>query len=258
MSIEKPYPSTYDGLRRLVQQLRERCPWDRQQTRDSMKRPFVEECYEFVEAIERGDVAHVVEELGDVMFHLAFQMQLGAEAGEFTQEEVFGSLVEKLVRRHPHVFGDAQATDAIQVKDNWDAIKREETAGTEASILGGVPSQMPALSHAQTVQGRAARVGFDWEDVQGVLDKVPEELLELEKARTDAERESEFGDLLFSMVNAARWTDVDAEAALRRTNARFRRRFAGMERLCRERDLSFVDLSLEEKEALWEEVKESQ
>jgi tetrapyrrole methylase family protein/MazG family protein len=257
MHHDQTFPSTYDGLLQLVQRLRgpDGCPWDREQTHQSVKRQLLEECYELVEAIEEGDADKMVEELGDVLFHVVFQTQIGTEEGELTQEQVLGSLIEKLVRRHPHVFGDEEVSDARDVEANWDAIKRLEAAGTEASILDGVPRQMPALSYAQTIQRRAARAGFDWEDAQGVLDKVAEELDELASAESLEERESELGDLLFSLVNAARWLGMDAEGALSQTNNRFYRRFAAMEGLCRERDLSFPELSLDEKEALWQEVK---
>jgi tetrapyrrole methylase family protein/MazG family protein len=257
MHQDQAFPSTYDGLLQLVQRLRgpDGCPWDREQTHQSVKRQLLEECYELVEAIEEDDTDKMVEELGDVLFHVVFQTQIGVEAGELTQEKVIGSLIEKLVRRHPHVFGGETITDAREVESRWDAIKRSEAAGTEASILDGVPRQMPALSYAQTIQRRSARTGFDWEDVQGVLDKVAEELDELASVESPEERESELGDLLFSLVNTCRWLGVDAEGALRRTNNRFYRRFATMEGLCRERDISFPELSLDEKEALWREAK---
>ena len=257
MSEDPKYPSTYDGLHLLVERLRgsDGCPWDREQTRDSMKRLFLQECYELIEAIEQGDAQKMVEELGDVLFHLAFQVRIGEEVGELTREQVLRSVIEKLVRRHPHVFGDMQVSDIRELKANWDAIKRDEKMDKDASALDGVPRQMPALSYAQEIQERAARTGFDWDDVQGVLDKAAEELSELRDARSQAERESELGDVLFSMVNLARWLSVDAEETLRRANARFYGRFNSMERLSRERGVAFADLSPDEKEALWQEGK---
>ena len=260
MTDNELYTGTYDGLVRLVERLRgpEGCPWDREQTHGSLISEFLEECYELVDAIELADNKSVVEELGDVLFHVLFQVQLGTEAGSFNQGQVLQSLVEKLVRRHPHVFGDVKVSDAREVKDNWEAIKRKEKADDDVSILGGVPRQMPALAYAQEIQERAARADFDWENIQGVLDKVSEELKEMETAGSEAERESEFGDLLFSVVNAARWLGIDAEGALRRANGRFRRRFGTMESLSRERGLSFVDLPLDRKELLWEEAKRTE
>jgi len=257
MSQTETFPSTYDGLLQLVQHLRGPggCPWDREQTHQSVKRQLLEECYELVEAIELGDTAMLVEELGDMLFHLVFQMQIGFEAGEFTQEQVFKLLNEKLVRRHPHVFGSEKISDATEVEARWDTIKQGEARRIDASVLDGVPRQMPALSYAQTIQRRAARAAFDWEDFQGVLRKVVEELEELESVESQSERESELGDLLFSIVNVCRWLGVDAEGALRQTNNRFYQRFVAMEKACRERELSFTELSLDEKEALWQEAK---
>ena len=257
MSSQEHYPSTYDGLLQLVERLRGRdgCPWDREQTHDSLKRVFLEECYELVEAVEQNDVRKMVEELGDVLFNVVFQVRIAEEAGEFTHEEVFDSLIGKLVRRHHHVFGDVQVADAREVKANWDNIKRDEMKGTGDSILDGVPRRMPALSYAQAVQERAARAGFDWDDLGGVLEKLAEEMEELREAQSRREREQELGDLLFSLVNVARWMGADAEGALRQTNARFYRRYVTMERLSRERGLSFSELSPDEQEALWREAK---
>lgn len=251
------YPGTFDGVVQILQRLRgpDGCPWDREQTRDSLKSQFLEEAYELIEAIEQGDTEKIIEEIGDVILHVVYQVQIGEEAGEFNRERVFQTLVEKLLRRHPHVFGDASVADSDEAVTKWQAIKQQERADTGASILDGAPKQMPALSYAQAIQERAARVGFDWEDLQGAMDKITEELEELEQAQSDSERESELGDVLFSIVNAARWQGIDAESALRHSNARFYQRFVTMERLSREKDQSLPDLSLDEKEALWQEAK---
>ena len=260
MTHAERYPSSFDGLRQVLQHLRspEGCPWDREQTRHSLKGQFLEECYELLEAMDGDDAQRIVEELGDVLLHVAYQLRFGEEASEFDSEEVFGRLVDKLVRRHPHVFGDAEARDAGEVETSWEAIKRrerEEEPGEERSMLDGVPRGMPSLGYSQTIQARAARAGFDWDDYGGVLDKVSEELRELETAGSEEEREAELGDVLFSMVNASRWLGVDAEGALRRANARFYERFARMESLSRRRGVSFLDLPMEEKELLWQEAK---
>ncbi|CAI7989180.1 Nucleoside triphosphate pyrophosphohydrolase, partial [Geodia barretti] len=195
------------------------CPWDRDQSADSLKHLFLEECYELVEAIEEGDVEKIAEELGDVLFHGASQIQIAEEQGDFSGADVFRQVIEKLVRRHPHVFGDAVVEDPEEAVPRWDQIKRQEMAGTDRSILDGVPKAMPAMGYAQAVQGRAARMGFDWDAYPGVLDKVVEELRELETAESDDAREMELGDLLFSMVNASRWMGIEAETALRRPTA---------------------------------------
>ncbi|HAL49008.1 MAG: nucleoside triphosphate pyrophosphohydrolase [Chloroflexi bacterium] len=251
------FPATYEGVRLLVKHLRgpDGCPWDREQTPESLKHLLLEECYELIEAIEDDDSDKIVEELGDVFLHLALQIQIGTEAGRFSGERVFGGMVDKYVRRHPHVFGDAKMEDVSEAVPRWDALKRQELEGSTKSILDGLPKGMPALSYARAVQDRAARMGFDWEDYRGVVDKVAEELRELNDAESPEERESEMGDLLFSVVNASRWLGAEAETALRLSNRRFYNRFTTMERLCRERDQSFKDLPLDSKEQLWEEAK---
>ena len=182
------FPSTFEGIVRLVERLRgpDGCPWDREQTHQSLSRLFIEECYELVEAIEEGDTDQMVEELGDVLFHLVLQAQIFKEAGEFSPERVYGALRDKLIRRHPHVFGDEEVRDADEQAVRWDALKREERAHTGSSTLDGVPKQMPALYYAQAIQERAARVGFDWDDVEGVMAKVAEELAELEEGELSA------------------------------------------------------------------------
>ena len=259
MTNRETFPSTYDGLLQLVARLRSPggCPWDREQTRDSLKHLFLEECYELIEAIEQKDSQLLAEELGDVLFHLAFQIHIGKETGEFTSEWVIQSLIEKLVRRHPHIFGDAEVADARQVEDNWDALKRKEQTGADTSILDGVPKNMPALSYAQAIQGRASRSGLHWEDPQYALEEAAHGLEELGTARSPSEREKKLDDLMFSIVNAVRKLGVDAEGALRQANARFYRRYVTVEKLSLQRGLPFTDLTPDEKEALWQEAKEA-
>ena len=257
MSNSDTFESSFEGIQDLAARLRgpDGCPWDREQTPDSLKHLFLEECYELVEAIEEGDDGKIVEELGDVLFHAVSMVQIAEESGAFSGEDVFALAIEKLVRRHPHVFGSAVAEDSRQVGVRWDQIKREEMKGTDRSILDGVPKAMPSLAYAQAVQGRAARMGFDWDDYRGVIAKVAEELRELEMAESEAEREQELGDLLFSLVNASRWLGIQAETALRQSNGKFYSRFVRMERLARERGQDFEALTLDEKEALWQEAK---
>ena len=257
MPANPDFPPTFDGLYQLAAHLRspDGCPWDREQTPDTLKHLFLEECYELVEAIESGDAGQMAEELGDVLFHAALQIALAQEGGAFSGEDVFGGVIAKLVRRHPHVFGDAKVDSAEQAIPRWDEIKRAEMAGTDRSILDGVPKAMPALAYAQAVQGRAARMGFDWDEYAGVAERVAEELREMDAASDPAERESEFGDALFSMVNASRWLGIEAETALRGSNRKFYARFKRMEQLAKERGLDFESLPMPEKDALWEEVK---
>ena len=253
------YPSSFDGLMALVAHLRgpDGCPWDHEQTRASMRNYVREESHELLDAIDEDDAAKIAEELGDVLFHAAFQLMLGAETGEFGEEDVFGGVIEKLVRRHPHVFGDVEVRGSADVLPRWYDIKRQERSDEDSSVLDGVPSSLPALAHAQTIQQRAARVGFDWDDLDGVLRKVVEEVAELREAEDNARARAELGDLLFSVVNACRWLETDAETALRESSDRFRRRFEHMERASAERGVDFEALTLDEKEALWQKAKRS-
>lgn len=251
------FPPTFDGILALCSYLRSEdgCPWDAEQTHESLKPMLLEEMYELIDAVDRSDSNGIVEELGDLLYHLIFQMQIGSEEGEFASSDVFMSLRDKLIRRHPHVFGEAEASDSRQVQSRWNEIKRQEKQSAGKSLLDGVPSSMPALAYAEKLGERSARVGFDWEEIDGALEKVKEELQELHMAGTANEREAELGDLLFSITNVARWMDIDPEDALRKTGNKYRRRFAYMEKIAKERGLDFVDLPLDEKENLWQEAK---
>ena len=206
-------------------------------------------------ALDADDMDALCEELGDLLLQIVLHAQVAVEEGDFSLAQVIGKINAKIKRRHPHVFGDVVVSSAAEVTINWEEIKREERGGAEGSLLDGVPPTLPALAQAQSYQRRVARVGFDWPDVEGVVAKVAEEIEELRGTSDVAEREEELGDLLFSLVNLARWLEVDAESALRATNARFARRFAAMEDLGRQRGQHLADLSLAELDTLWEEVK---
>ena len=237
------------------------CPWDAEQTHESLKRNLLEECYETLEAIDGGEPAELADELGDILVQVAFHADIARAAGEFDIADVLTAINRKLIRRHPHVFGDGSASDARQVERNWEQLKAEERrqAGKpEPSAMDSVPAALPALSAAQLIQDRAARFGFDWDDAGGVLDKLVEEIGEFRDAATDEERLDEFGDVLFALVNVARWSGIQAEDALRQANAKFRNRYRLMERLASERGQDFAKLSLDEKEALWQEAKGAQ
>lgn len=251
--------SSYEGLRAIIARLRapDGCPWDREQTHASLRRNLLEESYEALEALDTSDTQGLAEELGDILVQVVFHCQIARESGEFTDEDVFRGVVEKLVRRHPHVFGEASARDAREVEEQWQAIKERER-GDERSALDGVPTSTPALAYAQAISHRAARAGFEWDDVDDAIGKVAEELGELADAETDEEREQEFGDLLLSIVNVGRWLGLDAESALRKANRRFYGRFAHMERTAHERGDAFANLSLEAKEALWRGAKQAE
>ena len=233
------------------------CPWDREQTHESLKRHLLEECYEALEAIDQGQPSLLAEELGDLLVQVAFHADIAREAGHFTLAEVIAGVNDKLIRRHPHVFGNASAADAREVELNWEQLKAKERQeqGIRKSPVDGIPVDLPALSYAQLMQDRAAKAGFDWPDVAGVLDKIVEEAAELRQATTAADRRHELGDLLLVLVNLGRWLEVQAEDALRQANGRFRNRYRQMEQLAERRGLDFAQLPLEDKEALWQEAK---
>ena len=251
------FPATFDGLLALCAYLRSEdgCPWDAEQTHESLKPMLLEEMYELIDAVDQSDSSGIVEELGDLLYHLIFQMRIGSERGEFASSDVFVSLRDKLIRRHPHVFGEAEVSDSRQVKSRWDEIKRQEKQSAGKSLLEGIPSSMPALAYAEKLGDRSARAGFDWEEIEGALEKVKEELQELRMASTENEREAELGDLLCSITNVARWMNIDPEGALRKTGDKYRRRFAYMEKIAGQRSHDFVGLPLDEKESLWQEAK---
>ena len=239
------------------------CPWDREQTFDTIKPYLLEETYEVLDAIDARDWSGLKEELGDLMLEVVFFAEMAAEAGHFRIEDSLDAVNEKLVRRHPHVFGTGTASTPEEVKVRWDEIKAEEKSGAAAKgLLEGVSSSTPALVEAQQLTSRAAGVGFDWPNAEQVLEKLDEELGELAEARAAGaprERlEDEVGDLLFVIVNLARFLKVDPEQALRRTNRKFRERFGFVERKLKEQGRAPAGSTLEEMDALWEESKRSQ
>jgi tetrapyrrole methylase family protein/MazG family protein len=235
------------------------CPWDREQTHRSLRPYLLEETHEVLEAIDAGDIDALREELGDLLLQVVLQTQIATDAESFRMADVIAGIRDKIIRRHPHVFGGIDVSDVEDVKRNWDAIKRaehgDETKPARESALDGVARGLPALAQAEMYGARAARVGFDWPEVSGVLDKVAEELREIAEAPDDDSREVEFGDLLFSLVNAARWLKIDPESALRATNARWAARFRAVERMARDRDRALSDFSMDELDRLWEAAK---
>ncbi len=250
-------------LRAIVARLRAPggCPWDREQTHASLRTALVEETYEVLAAIEADDDANLREELGDLLLHVVMHSQMAAERGAFDFDAVAREIAEKMVRRHPHVFGDDRAADSAAVLVRWDEIKRQEKAArgettAEPSRLDGVPPALPALMRAQKVQEKAAKVGFDWRQKEEVLAKVREEIAEVEQAAgtPDAVAE-EIGDLLFSAVNLARWHRLDAETALRHATDKFSRRFRHVEAALRERGQAWETATYEELDSLWNAAK---
>jgi MazG family protein len=247
-----------DQLLELMATLRgpEGCPWDREQTHASLRAGLIEEAYEVAAAIDASDDANLREELGDLLLQVVFHAQLAREQGRFDFDAVVRGIVEKLVRRHPHVFGADRCADAGAVLARWEEIKRGEKGGGVESALEGVPAGLPALLRAHQVQKKAAKVGFDWPDAAPIFDKVREELAEAEAARADPARlEDELGDVLFSVVNLARHLRVDAEPALHRATEKFARRFRAVEALARDRGFALEGLPLAQLDSLWDEVK---
>lgn len=250
---------TFQTLVDIVARLRAPggCPWDREQTHESLKRNLLEESYEVIEAIDGQDPEILSEELGDLMVQVAFHADIAQEAGEFQLEDVLRNINSKLVRRHPHIFADGHAEDAREVERNWEQIKEQEreAKGISKSPVEGIPNDLPALAYAQLMQDRVGNAGFEWDDVSGVLDKIVEEVAEFKAAVTTEEKIHELGDLMFSLVNLTRWAGVHAEDVLRRANRRFEGRYLKMESLAVERGLDFSALPLEQKEELWQEAK---
>ena len=248
--------SQFNTLVDIIARLRapDGCPWDRKQSHASLRECLLEECYEVLEALDEADSGRLCLELGDLLLQVVFHAQIAAEAGEFDLADVLNGIRSKLIRRHPHVFGGLKVKDSDEVLANWEILKEKERKA-ETSMLAGVPREMPALAYSQAVQSRVARVGFDWDDLAGVIDKLTEEVNELRQTENKQEKAAEFGDLMFTLANIARRQDIDLEAALRQANQRFFKRFSCMEELCRKRGLSFSKLSFDEQNALWEEAK---
>lgn len=247
----------YADFSAVVRQLRRDCPWDREQTHESVKHLLIEEAYETVSAIDAGDPEELHEELGDLLLHVLFHSVIAEGAGRFSITDVIRTETEKLVRRHPHVFGDVDAESVDQVLRNWEQIKMRE--GEKSSALEGVPRHLPALLRAYRVQEKAAGVGFDFPEREGAWEKVVEEIGEFhEMVQSGAppdEREREFGDLLFALVNYARFNDINPENALSRTNDTFARRFRHIERRLAESGRTPAESDLEEMDAIWDEAK---
>lgn len=250
-----PAASSFETLQNTVARLRapDGCPWDREQTHQSLRKHLLEEAYEALAALDVDDLVGLREELGDLLLQILLQAQIATEAASFSMADVIAGIQAKLIRRHPHVFGDLRVSDVDQVMRNWEHFKEQETGG---GILEGVPSILPALAQAAELQGRASRLNFDWPSVDGVLAKIREELAETETEEDSLSRAKEIGDLLFAVVNYARWVDADPEAELRQASRRFRARFERMFALAREQGLRLEELPLAEMDRLWEAAKQ--
>jgi len=247
--------ASFQQLLNIMDDLREKCPWDRKQTLQSLRQLTIEEMYELADAITENDWKSIKEELGDLLLHIVFYAKIGTEQQQFTIDDVITGICNKLIHRHPHIYGDVEVENEEQVKQNWEKLKLKEG---KKSTLSGVPVSLPALVKAMRLQEKAKQVGFEWDNTQQVMDKVQEELQELQEALqtgNQQEVEDEFGDLLFSLVNYSRFLKVDAENALERTNKKFIRRFQQMETLAAQQGRQLSDMTLTEMDGLWNEIK---
>lgn len=250
----------FNRLLTIMDELREQCPWDRKQTIDSLRHLTIEETYELSDAIIEGDLPEIKKEIGDIMLHMVFYSKIASETNTFDIADVLNGLCEKLIFRHPHIYGDVKAETEEQVKQNWEALKMKEG---NKSVLAGVPKSLPALVKAMRIQEKARGAGFDWEEKEQVWEKVEEEMQEfkaefnvVEKSAIDTEKaEAEFGDLLFSLVNYARFVNINVESALERTNKKFIKRFQHIESRAKEQGKTLQDMTLAEMDVYWEEAK---
>jgi len=241
-----------------MDELREKCPWDKKQTIHSLRSMTIEETYELADAITESDWKGIREELGDLLLHIVFYAQIGKEQGQFTLDEVIQGICDKLVARHPHIYGDVKVENAEEVKRNWENLKLKEG---KKSVLSGIPPSLPAVVKAMRLQEKAKQVGFEWEVKEQVWEKVDEESMELRDAVAAGDQnkvEDEFGDLLFSLINYARFLHIDAENALERTNKKFISRFTGMEQKALAAGRNLNDMTLEEMDAIWNAIKQQQ
>jgi len=244
-------------LLKIMDELREQCPWDKKQTIDSIRHLTIEETFELSDAILKKDLNEVKKELGDILLHIVFYSRIASETGDFNIKDVMDSLCEKLIFRHPHIYGDVKAETPEQVSQNWEQLKQKEKGGNK-SVLAGVPNSMPALLKAYRIQEKARAVGFDWEEPEQVYGKVKEELDEFEaeiKNKNRANAEKEFGDILFSLINYARFLNINPEDALEQTNQKFIKRFAYMENKVKEQGKQIADCKLAELDGYWNEAK---
>lgn len=253
--MEQQNPESFARLVKIMDELREKCPWDRKQTIQTLRQMTIEETYELADAITGNDWQSLKEELGDLLLHIVFYAKIGTEQNQFTLDDVINGVCEKLITRHPHIYGDVQVNDDEDVKRNWEKIKLKEGKN---SVLSGVPVSLPALVKSMRLQEKAKQVGFEWDNREQVWEKVEEEIGEMKQAiaANDPDQvEDELGDVFFSLVNYARFLQVDAENALERTNKKFIHRFTQMEKEALNSGKALQDMSLEEMDAIWNTIK---
>ncbi len=245
------------GLVKIMDELRQQCPWDKKQTIDTLRPLTIEETYELTDAISNNDWQGIKEELGDLMLHLIFYAKIGEEQGQFTLGDVLEGISKKLVYRHPHIYGDVKVTSEDDVKKNWEQLKLREGKKT---VLGGVPKGLPAVVKAIRIQEKAKQVGFEWDNKADVWKKVEEELLELKEAEESNDKahiEEEFGDVLFSLINYARFLQIDAEGVLEKTNKKFMTRFMAMEAVAQQQGKMLANMTLQEMDDMWNAIKKN-
>lgn len=263
MAINPPLPipknraremAAFSRLLDIMDDLRAKCPWDQKQTMDSLRHLTIEETYELSDAILEKDMEEIKKELGDLLLHIVFYSKIASETDDFTVDEMIHAVCDKLVIRHPHIYGDTEVDNEEEVKQNWEKIKLKQGS---KSVLGGVPKSLPAMVKAMRIQEKAAGVGFDWDETNQVWDKVKEEVEEFSEKvdGTDEEKEDEFGDILFALVNYARFIDVNPETALERTNKKFIKRFNYIEEKAKEAGKNLPEMTLAEMEAFWQQAK---
>ena len=255
MNTQKETGDSFVKLVQIMRELRDKCPWDRKQTIHTLRSMTIEEMYELIDAIDSNNWQGIKEELGDVLLHIVFYATIGTEQKEFTLQDVIESICAKLIQRHPHIYGDVKVNDEEDVKKNWERIKIKEG---KKSALSGVPASLPAITKATRIQEKAKQTGFEWNNKEEVYAKIEEELQEMHEAIKSGNRqhvEEEFGDVLFSMINYARFLKIDADAALEKTNKKFIKRFTAMEQKAAEQNKQLTDMSLAEMDALWNEIK---
>ena len=241
----------FERLLVIMDELREQCPWDRKQTNETLRHLTIEETYELSDALLKGDDEEIKKELGDLFLHLVFYSKIGDEKGVFNVTDVLNSVCEKLIARHPHIYGDVEVKDEEEVKQNWEQLKLKEG---NKSVLAGVPNSMPSMIKATRMQDKAAQVGFDWPQKEQVWEKVEEELNEFKDAH-GSKKEEEFGDLIFSLINYARWLKINPDDALEATNRKFKYRFESIEQYAKENSIKMKEMTLSEMDEVWEQAK---
>ncbi len=252
MNTTDPRLNAFGRLLNIMDELREKCPWDQKQSFESLRHLTIEETYELSDAILKNDLNELKKELGDLMLHLVFYSKIASEINAFDVSDVLNGICEKLISRHPHIYGQVEVNSAEDVKKNWEQLKLKEG---NKSVLSGVPASLPALVKASRMQDKAAQVGFDWPNIEPVWDKIEEEMQEFKEAK-EANKEAEFGDILFSLVNYARWNNINPDDALERTNIKFKKRFEAIEAEAKAQGKSIQELSLAEMDEIWDKAKE--